>query len=52
MAIFDKDQTNRFEDMSDADLMTYIGGDIDPTTSRADLIEMAKDAEQTRRTER
>jgi hypothetical protein len=38
-----------FEDMSNADLIAFIGGDVDPTTSRADLIVMAVQADDTRR---
>ncbi len=35
------DTRKNFEDMSDKDLITYLGGDIDPKTNRSDLILMA-----------
>jgi hypothetical protein len=38
--------------MSDADLIAFIGGDIDPGTSRADLIVMAVQADEGGRDQR
>jgi hypothetical protein len=33
--------TGRFDNMSDQELRDFIGGDVDPSTSRADLIVLA-----------
>lgn len=41
--------TSRFEDMSNTELIEYIGGDVDPNTGRADLIYMAIEVDQGRR---
>lgn len=45
------ESTSHYEDMSDADLITIIGRDVDPTTSREDLINMAREADKNRLTQ-
>ncbi|MDB5181449.1 MAG: hypothetical protein JWP13_212 [Candidatus Saccharibacteria bacterium] len=42
----------RFDDMSNADLVAFIGGDVDPGTNRADLIVMAVETDANRRNQR
>jgi hypothetical protein len=52
MANDNRGDASRFDDMSNADLVAYIGGDVDPSTNRADLIVMAVQADESRRNER
>ncbi|MDB5186156.1 MAG: hypothetical protein JWL85_679 [Candidatus Saccharibacteria bacterium] len=44
--------TDRFNDMSDADLVAFIGGGVDPNTNRADLIVLAIEADDARNQQR
>jgi hypothetical protein len=49
MARDDMGNTRNFEDMSNDELIMFIGGDVDPGTNRADLIVMAIQADENRR---
>ncbi|MDB5164221.1 MAG: hypothetical protein JWS12_839 [Candidatus Saccharibacteria bacterium] len=49
MARSSRSKTNQdFENMSDADLVAFIGGDVDPKTARADLIVLAIETDEGR----
>lgn len=52
MANDNRGRDQRFEDMSNADLVAFIGGNVDPSTNRADLIVLAVEADESRRNQR